>query len=76
MPKTKTSEAAVAVAGAEPVEIAPGVVTRVADAYEEIEVEGGGVKRVEAGYVIVETADGVDAYPPEAFAEAYPGIAL
>lgn len=67
---------AVAVISAEPVEIAPGVVARVAEAYEEIEVEGGGVKRIEAGFVVVETADGVDAMPVEAFSEAYPGVAL
>jgi hypothetical protein len=65
------------VIGAAQVDIAPGVAARVAQQHEDVEFPGmDGVKRAEPGHVIVFTPTGVDVYPPEAFAEAYPGVAL
>lgn len=43
-----------------------------ADTYHEIEVAGGGVKRVEPGQIVVTTSDGVDVMPPERFREEFP----
>ena len=41
--------------------------------YHEIEV-GDGVKRVEPGYIVVDGENGIDVYPPERFAEAFPDM--
>lgn len=47
----------------------------VSTAYHEIEVAGGGVIRVEGGFIVTSDPDeGPAAYPPEVFAEEFPGV--
>lgn len=69
----KTAKAAKDLAEAVPE--ANGPMRYRATGYHEIDLPDGGVKRVEAGFIVVTDGDLIEAYPPERFAEAYPDIA-